>query len=310
MAAPRYVDLHLHTTASDGVCAPSELIRLAAGRRLSAVAVTDHDTVEGLAEAAATAKDVGLELIPGIELGTSHTRGTMHMLGYFIDPQSASLRRSLDQIRAWRRERNDAIVARLGELGITLPPDWAAGFSAEQAVGRPHLAEELVRLGIVTGLQQAFTRFLGSSGAAYVRRKTLTPEQAISVIREAGGVAGLAHPALLEYESRLELTTLLHRLRDAGLRALEVHHPSHNTVQSRLYVELGTRLKLAPTGGSDLHDPRGTACYRIGFSGIRVPYGFLDHLRRLASGRRRHLSLLHSPPDSSTDWGDAHNSVT
>jgi len=281
MARPRYIDLHLHTTASDGLCRPGDLIRLAAERRLSAVSITDHDTVGGLAEAAEAASRVGVELVPGIELGTSHSRGTLHILGYFIDPESPSLRRSLEEVHGWRQERNQAIVKRLAELGIMLSPNWASRFSAEQTVGRPHLAEELVRLRVVNGPQQAFTRFLGRGAAAYVRRRTWTPEQAIRVIRDAGGVASLAHPALLEYGSRLELATLLHRLRTAGLQAIEVHHPAHTTLQSRLYVELAAKVGLAMTGGSDLHDPRGHYGQGVGFCGVRVPHVFLDHLQRL-----------------------------
>ncbi len=281
MARPRYIDLHLHTTASDGRCRPGDLVRLAAERRLSAVSITDHDTVGGLAEAAEAASRVGVELVPGIELGTSHARGTLHILGYFIHAESAALRRSLEEVRAWRQERNQAIVRRLAELGIMISSDWTGCFPAEQTVGRPHLAAELVRLGVVHGIQQAFARFLGRGAAAYVRRQTWSPEQAIRIIRDAGGVASLAHPALLEYGSRLELATLLHRLRAAGLQAIEVHHPAHTTVQSRLYVELAARMGLAMTGGSDLHDSRGGCDRGVGFCGVRVPHLFLDALRRL-----------------------------
>ncbi len=256
---------------------------MARERGLSAVALTDHDTTAGLAEAARAAEEVGIEFVTGVEVETKHRRGTLHVLGYGIDPASAVLQRALAGLVERRHERNRKIVDRLAGLGVAIDYDKIVAATPGGVVGRPHLASALVRCGAVADASQAFARYLAEGAAAWVQRETLSADEAIDVIRGAGGVASLAHPSKLRYESSLELETLLRRLRDAGLTAIEVYHPDHRDGQTRAYVEMALRLDLAMTGGSDFHHARGEPIGKIGFARVRVSY---DLLAPLLDGRR------------------------
>ncbi len=278
----RWIDLHLHSTASDGAYTPARLMEMAAARGLSAVALTDHDTVAGLAEAAAQAAALGLEFIPGIELEASCGRGLMHILGYWIDPDCQALTGLLDRMLAGRHTRNAEIIARLADVGIDLDYRAIRDAAGSGSVGRPHIAGALVRLGAVAGFREAFDRFLGPSGAAHVPLASSSAAEIIAAITAAGGIASLAHPATLRYDSHLELRTILRRLTDVGLRAIEVIHPSHTAKESRLFVELAERLGLAPTGGSDFHKLGVRAAKGVGFGRVRVGYSVLEALAAVA----------------------------
>lgn len=281
----RWIDLHMHSTASDGVHPPSELMRLCAQRNLSAVALTDHDTIAGLAEAAAAAKEEGVELIPGVELAARLGPYSVHLLGYFFDPANTALLAALEQIRQWRRERNNAILERLAHLGIVL--DFPSVANADHSLGRPHFAHALVRAGHATDLPNAFTCFLARGGRAYVPRQTLSPADAIAAVRNAGGIVSLAHPCQVRTASTLELETLVGRLRDLGLQAIEVHHTEHTATQTRAYLDIARRLGLAMTGGSDYHGRPGARPPQqgVGFSRVRVPLDLLPPLREIAVNR-------------------------
>jgi predicted metal-dependent phosphoesterase TrpH len=283
-AERRWIDLHMHSTASDGAFSPGRLMELAHIRGLHACALTDHDTTAGLAEAGAAAARLDLEFVPAIELAAERTRGVLHILGYFIDPASPALNKHLAEIIARRDERNRGILERLAALGIHLEPD-AIAREAAGIVGRPHIAQALVRIGAARDLPDAFARFLGNGAAAQVERRTAPAAEVIGAIRAAGGIASLAHPTQLKCESALELETVLHDLRDSGLQAIEVRHPDHAPAQADDFLELAQRLQLIPTGGSDFHALATRIEHGVGFGKVRVPYEWLAQLRQAVSGK-------------------------
>ncbi len=281
----RWIDLHLHSTASDGVYPPARVIEMAQARHLSAVALTDHETTAGLAEAAAAAAALGIEFVTGIELPAAHVRGTLDILGYFIDPSSVEIQRLLERLRESRTRRNAAIIDNLRKLGIVLNDDDLRVPAERGHVGRPHIAECLVRKGVVSTHRQAFNCYLADGAAAWVRRELPAAGDVIAGIRAAGGVASLAHPAHLGYASHLELETLVGRLRDAGLDAVEVYHPDHRLDQIRLYEAIARRYRLAITGGSDFHSLMGGSLRGAGFCRTRIPYEVLSSFRSRAEAR-------------------------
>jgi len=274
----RYIDLHLHSTASDGVYAPAKVVEMAAARGLAAVALTDHDTVAGLPEAAQAAARAGIEFVPGIEFAADYPRGTMHILGFGFESAHSGLRSLLNGIVVARDERNRAILDRLAVLGIRIELADLTTRHPSAVIGRPHIAQAIVRCGAASTFQEAFNRFLGRGGAAHVERANPSAEQIIATVRGAGGVAVLAHPSQLRCASRLELETVLHRLKAVGLAGVEVIHPDHRSDQTSDYMELAARLGLGMTGGSDFHAFPSDAT-RIGFGRTRVPYAWLDALR-------------------------------
>lgn len=284
---PRWIDLHLHSTASDGAYAPARLMEMASARGLSAVSLTDHDTVSGLDEAAGKAAELGLVLIPGIEMEARCGRGQLHILGYWIDPACESLAALIDRMQADRHARNAEIIARLADLGINLDYVAIREEAGQGSVGRPHIAGALVRIGAAAGFREAFDRFLDVATAAYVPLPNASAEEIIAAIAAAGGIASLAHPSTLCYDSHLELRTILRRLADVGLRAIEVVHPAHTAKQARLFAEMAEQLRLAPTGGSDFHKLGSCATKGVGFGRVRVPYELLDVLSALPRGQGR-----------------------
>ena len=274
----RYIDLHLHSTASDGAYAPAKVMAMAAARGLVAVALTDHDTVAGVGEARQAAEQAGIEFVAGIELAAEYPRGTMHILGYGVAPGDPGLLALIGEIVATREARNRAILAKLSVMNIHIDYDDLKARHPGAVIGRPHIAAALVRHGAASSFQDAFERFLGRTGVAHVERANPSAARIIAVIRGAGGAAVLAHPSQLKYESRLELETILHGLRAAGLAGVEVIHPDHRSDQTEDYIAQAGRLGLAMTGGSDFHAFPADAT-RIGFGRTRVPYAWLEALR-------------------------------
>jgi predicted metal-dependent phosphoesterase TrpH len=250
-APPIRIDLHAHTTASDGRLGPTALVRAAQEAGIGVLAVTDHDTVDGLAEAEAEARAAGLRLIPGIELSTYWRRVELHILGYFIDPRHPGLLAFLASTRGARVERLHAMVARLFRLGLAVTADEALAETRDGNVGRPHLARVLVRRGYVASTDEAFDRYLGTDRPAYVPRPDVSIAEAIRVVHEAGGLAAWAHPGLHERDDALP------ELMAAGLDALEVYHPNHLPPKAGRYRRLAAARRLLVTGGSDYHGAEG-----------------------------------------------------
>jgi predicted metal-dependent phosphoesterase TrpH len=251
MEAVNRIDLHTHTSASDGHLGPTALIRAAQEARIGVLGVTDHDTVDGLAEAEAQARADGIRLVPGIELSTYWRRVELHILGYFIDPQHPALVTFLTSTRSARVARLHAMVSRLFRLGLAVTADEALAETRDGNVGRPHLARVLLRRGYVTSIDEAFDRYLGTDRPAYVPRPDVTVGEAIRVIHEAGGLAAWAHPGLHERDDALP------ELMAAGLDALEVYHPNHLPPKAARYRRLAVARGLLVTGGSDFHGAEG-----------------------------------------------------
>jgi predicted metal-dependent phosphoesterase TrpH len=248
-----YVDLHVHSAASDGSLSPSEVVATAKALGLRAIALTDHDTIDGLEEALAAGAELGLEVIPGIEISADHDSGSMHILGYFINHQNGRLDEQLKVLKQARAERNPQIIAKLQQLGLAITLAEVQAISGGGQVGRPHIAQVLVQKGYVANFQEAFEKYIGNHGPAYVNKFRFAPRDAIATIAAAGGLAALAHPFTLEYSSTRHLKMILQQLRDWGLAALEVYYPEHSPERQKTYKKLAQELGLLTTGGSDFH---------------------------------------------------------
>jgi predicted metal-dependent phosphoesterase TrpH len=246
---PSEVDLHLHTIASDGRLTPTGLVQLAAQQGLRTIAITDHDTTDGLPEAYEAAKEYpGMRIIPGIELSADVPGDEVHVLGYFIDPDIAELQAELARFRKGRIGRARAMVDKLGELGIQVEWERVQYYAGDGAVGRPHIAMALVEAGYCTEPKDAFPEYLGRNGLAYVERVKLTPEEAVVMIRRAGGAAVLAHPAYMN-----DMEAGIANLAGIGLSGMEVHYAKYRDDTIRQLARLAREYDLIPCGGSDYH---------------------------------------------------------
>jgi hypothetical protein len=248
-----YVDLHLHTTASDGVMSPSEIVRYAKAKGLQAIAITDHDTIEGLEEGLSEGKRIDFEVIPGIEVSAEHSPGSMHLLGFFLDIHHPLLNERLGYLQKARAERNPRIVERLNRLGIQITYEEVLKASGGGQVGRPHFAQVLIEKKYVRTFQEAFDRFLKKGAPAYVDKLRFTTKEALHFINEAKGVAVLAHPNTLNMNGYSELENLLLRLIEEGLKGIEVYYPEHSPLEVARYKTLAERYSLLMTGGTDYH---------------------------------------------------------
>lgn len=266
-------DLHVHSTASDGQYQPAELMRLAAERGISTLALTDHDSIDGLDEARAEADRLGLRFIPGVELSVDFPNGEMHILGYGIRADEPLLSYLAEQ-KQNREQRNQLILEKLQALGFALTMDDVirhtyknVSTNAPLTIGRPHFAMAMIEKGYISSISEAFDRYLGKGQPAYFGRKQSLPEEAIPTIRAAGGVAVLAHPILLG-QSDQELRHVLERLIGYGLEGIEALHSEQDKGRQRFYRSLATYYELLPTGGSDFHGPIITPDVEIG-TGLR-----------------------------------------
>jgi predicted metal-dependent phosphoesterase TrpH len=274
------VDLHLHTIASDGQLTPTQLVQLARQHGLGVIAITDHDTTNGIEEAQQAAHGSPV-VIPGIELSAEDDGHDVHILGYFLNINDSAFQQQLARFRDDRLHRGQRIVERLAQL--QMPVNWQTilGFADGGAVGRPHIARAMVGAGYVSSVKEAFDRFLYTGGPAYVARRRLSPEDAVELIHSAGGVAVLAHPGLVaDYEAIVE------RLVPAGLDGVEVVHPANpEVVQTRLR-ELALHYNLIMTGGSDFHDLEWVEeTDRAMIGSVTPPEGCVDALRERAAQR-------------------------
>lgn len=247
---PPRADFHVHSTASDGTTAPGELVRRAARRGLSHLAITDHDTVRGIREALTEANAAGIDVIAGIELSVDFDHGELHILGYGIDPENHELATSLEAQRQARVERAWKILERLGDLGIELDPAVLTREHPGDSVGRPHIARALVEIGAAESVADAFDRYLGSGKPAHVRRPLLSPGDAIRLIRAAGGIGVMAHP-----HSVPDHTSILPVLVDLGLAGLECYYGAYNRSEHETLAREAGVHGLVATGGSDYHGP-------------------------------------------------------
>jgi predicted metal-dependent phosphoesterase TrpH len=274
-----YVDLHTHSTASDGTYAPADLVDLAAQNGLSAIALTDHDTIAGVAEAADRAKVVGIDFLPGIEISAEFPApGTLHILGYGVDPHSPILASLTDTLIAGRDNRNPKIIEKLNAMGLSITMEEVQTAAGGAVVGRPHIAAVMLARGYVKSIKEAFDQYLAQGAPAYFDKERLTPRQAIDRIHQSGGVAVLAHPVQLRTTNDAELDRVVKGLVDLGLRGIEVFHADHREEHVRRYSNLARCYNLVQTGGSDFHG-RNKPTISLGRAGnYRVPRDLFDRL--------------------------------
>jgi predicted metal-dependent phosphoesterase TrpH len=276
------IDLHLHTTASDGRCEPRDIAAVARRARLRTISVTDHDTVSALDEVAAGCAVEGLELVPGIEITAIEDDEDVHVLGYFFDPRHPVLASFLASQLADRRRRFREMAVRLAELGLAVDAEAAlAGHEDDASVGRPLLARAMVRAGHVRTTREAFDLYLADHRPAWLPRRAPSPAEVVALLHQAGGIAAAAHPALLGHDEWLP------PLAAAGLDAIEAYYSDHSPEMTRHYRELAQRLGIGASGGSDYHGDPTHGPERPGACGL--PEEAFADLRRRAAARRQTL---------------------
>ena len=278
------IDLHTHSTASDGSLTPTELVEHAALLGIEVIALTDHDTLDGISDAAVAAEAAGVELIPGVELSLDWDRGGMHMLVLWLEPGSGPLQDRLAELQEARNNRNARIVGRLNELGLSITLGEVETEAGTGSVGRPHFAAVMVRKGYVTDIEEAFDEYLANGRPGYMSRQRFRPEEAIELARRSGGVPVLAHPHTMGLDNQAEVEAMMRRLSDAGLVGIECHYGSYTADERSGYVRMARRFGLLPAGGSDFHGTYKTGVMLgTGSVGISVPSEILEPLRSMRS---------------------------
>jgi len=247
-----FIDLHVHTTASDGTMTPEQAVFHAARSGLRAVAITDHDTVEGLPNALEAGKRAGIEVVPGVEIGVDYP-GEMHILGYYVDYGSSRLSRDLAELRESRDRRNPQMAAKLRELGFDITMDEVTRAAGGTVVGRPHFAAVLKQKKYVNSVEEAFDRYLGAGRPAYVKKDKISPGQGIEMIISSGGIPVLAHPHYLRVGCREEFEELVRGLCGNGLKGIEAYYTTHSATETAYFCALAKTNGLLVTGGSDFH---------------------------------------------------------
>lgn len=275
------LDLHVHSTASDGAMSATELVSTAMSRDLVALSITDHDSVDAIPEALSAARETNLLVIPGVELSTLHEGRDVHILGYFVDPHDPALLSVLATLRDARRVRARTIVSGLREAGFELTIEEVLLLAEDGSVGRSHVARALVDRGHVPNVADAFSRFIGRGAPFYVAKPVKEPAEVVQTIISAGGVPVLAHPGVTEIDDALP------DLIDAGLQGLEAYHAEHTPEMRQRYAALAAELDLLVTGGSDFHGPHapGTA-----LGSVELPEHVLPDLLERAGRRDRFIS--------------------
>lgn len=271
-----YIDLHVHTSASDGLFTPSEIIEGSLKLGLQAIAITDHDTVDGYVQAARMVDAKVMEVVPGVELSSNYKGADVHILGYYIDHQNPEFVKKILKFRQYRYERGESMVARLNELGLNLSMDTVKTIAGDSSLGRPHVADALLREEFVQTYDEAFARYLGYHAPAYVPKKVLTASQAIDLIHLIRGVAVLAHPGTLRHDE------FIPDLLEMGLDGIEAYHSQHNRSDVTRYKNMAKKSGIIYTGGSDCHGLRKGKSL-IGTQ--RVPYSVLVKLKKVKESK-------------------------
>ena len=272
------IDLHVHSTFSDGSLTPEELAELAAKSGLKAIALTDHDGMMGIDRFMAACLQHGVCGIPGVEISIEISAGTMHMLGYYIDHHNSPMNEALIRLRKGRVERNQSILESLNSLGFPLIWEEVSKLAKEDVVGRPHFALAMIARGYVKNKDEAFDRYLGKGKPAYVERDRFTIEESIALIRGAGGVPILAHPCTLNM-GRRRLREFLAELAAKGLQGIEAYYSEHSHEQQRFCLNMARDLGWVVTGGSDFHGSLNPHVHLgIGFGSLDIPDELVDLL--------------------------------
>jgi predicted metal-dependent phosphoesterase TrpH len=242
----RKVDLHTHTTFSDGFCTPAQLINKAKRSGIEVIGITDHDNINGLKEAFETGKELGIEVIPGVEISTEIKDREIHILGYFFDPDNIELEHYLSFFRDERVKRAARIINKLSGLGLNIHLDEVLEKAKNSSVGRPHIAQVMLEKGYVSSFYEAFNKYIGNGAPAYEKKVHLSPQSAFRIINEAGGLSFIAHPANMP-------ENILKELIESGIDGIEVVHPSHSNSQQNFYRGIVNSYFLLECGGSDYH---------------------------------------------------------
>jgi predicted metal-dependent phosphoesterase TrpH len=273
------IDLHCHTTASDGICAPSDLVKRARTEKLSCIAIADHDTIDGIEPALAEASRCDVSVIPSIEFSVEHKGGDFHLLGYYIDHRNSTILGETERFRKIRERRIPRMVEGLRNAGIDITEDDVLEESSGSSPGKPHVARALMKKGIVANFDEAFERYLSSGKPGDIPKEKISLENAFSCIKEAGGIAVCAHPASLGF-TPAETLSFLRKLIPLGLSGLECYSNMHTDNDVREYIAIARALSLVITGGSDFHGDKGEALGEYG-KGRTIPSSCLEELAGL-----------------------------
>jgi predicted metal-dependent phosphoesterase TrpH len=252
------IDLHIHTSASDGTLTPSEILTLARELQLGAIAITDHDTLDGVKEALRLGIPPSVQFLSGVEISATpppffHCPGSFHILGYGIRPEDPVLNQTLFELQDARKKRNPRIIERLNSLGINLSLEEVREITGDGQLGRPHIARLMVKKGVARSINAAFDNYLGKGKPAYVDKFRVDTPQAIALIQDSGGIPVLAHPFLLETETNQVLEDLVVSMKNMGLKGLEVYYPDNTPAHTAQYIALAKQHGLLMTGGTDFH---------------------------------------------------------
>ena len=268
----RWIDLHIHTTASDGLLTPVQVVEIAKKEGLPAISITDHDTIDGYQAVKKRAEELEIELIPGVELSTLYKGEDFHILGYLIDCENPEFLKKINSFQEERRVRGEEMVEKLNELGIDLRMETVKNIAGKGAVGRPHLADALLKEEFVHTYEEAFARYIGYHAPAYVPKRFLTPQEGIELIHLVRGVAVLAHPGTCRSQHTI------YDFLQLGLDGIEAYHSKHDRETTQHYINLANKLGLIYTGGSDCHGRRGG---KVLIGTMKVPYKCLETLRKV-----------------------------
>ena len=280
MTDTRTIDMHVHSCASDGTFSPSALLAEAKKAGLSAIALTDHDTMDGICEAAKAAKELGMELVPGVELSTEYAGSEIHVLGYYVSPEYPKLKAMLEEFRDFRDTRNVRMVKRLQEEGFSITMEQLTEQFPDCVLTRAHIARYLCETGQLPDVRTVFAEYLGENCRCYIDRPKISPVEAVTLIREAGGLAVLAHPVLCQLEEA-QLRQMILEMKDAGMCGLEAVY-SENTKEDEARMRaLADQAGLLITGGSDFHGKSKPDIHLgTGKGDLYIPYDFLEALKK------------------------------
>ena len=268
---PPKIDLHSHTKFSDGYFTPQELLEKVSEKNISVLAITDHDTVDAIPSAISLGKNLGITIVPGVELSSQDGERDLHILGYFIDIEDEKFKKYLSLFKSERIKRAERIIKKLNNLGFEITIEDVLSLSETSVVGRPHIADTLVKLGIVKSFYEAFQKFLGNNSPAYEKKYYVSPQNVIEIIHDAGGIAIIAHPGALPEET-------IGNLIKADIDGFEIYHPAHSSEQMKYYEGITNNYFLYGTGGSDFHGGTRSDINNIGR--FYTPAGTFESMKR------------------------------
>jgi 3',5'-nucleoside bisphosphate phosphatase len=275
------IDLHVHTKASDGTLSPEEVVRHAASMGLKAIAITDHDTLDGVSLAQAEGEKIGFEVISGIEISTQWENGILHILGYYVDLEDPQLLESLHFLQSGRHERIPLILSKLAAVDVHISPEQVEHELAGGVPGRPHVAKVMVKNHYVKNIQEAFDLYLGYGAPAYVDKRKLASVDAVKLIANASKLCVLAHPYSLGTKSVEHLTQIIKSFMPYGLAGIEAYYPKHTAAQTKVFIDVASKLGLAITGGTDFHGSNKPEIQIGVVPGIGpLPYSILSDLKK------------------------------